>query len=102
MPSPANPFENIESAHLYIRLLRQQVEEVEASVAEDIALLSADGSRRLDALRLVKFKLGALTAQLGASSRTLNDLRALRRLLLGTREDPASDAAASTESELHA
>jgi hypothetical protein len=86
-----NPFDNIESAHLYVRLLRQQVEEVEATVAQDIATVSPDNRRRLDALRLVVFKLGELNKSLGASSRTLNDLRALRRLLVGDSADDAMD-----------
>ncbi len=76
-----NPFDNIESAHMYVRLLRQQVEEVEATVLQDIAAVSPDDQRHLDALRLVVFKLGELNRSLATSSRTLNDLRALRRLL---------------------
>ena len=86
-----NPFDNIESAHMYVRLLREQVEEVEATVTQDIAAVSPGDSRHLDALRLVVFKLGELNKSLGASSRTLNDLRSLRRLLSVDSGDEAKD-----------
>jgi hypothetical protein len=39
--------------------------------------------RRLDALRLVDYKLTQLEHHLMTAGRLLNDLRALRRLLLG-------------------
>jgi hypothetical protein len=77
------PFSSLESAHEYVTLLGQQVREVRASILEDITI--ADG-RRLDALRIVDLKLSQLDQHLAASGRALNDLRALRRLLLGERE----------------
>lgn len=77
------PFSSLESAHEYVTLLGQQVRDVRSSILEDIA--GADG-RRLDALRIVDLKLTQLDHHLTASGRTLNDLRALRRLLLGERE----------------
>lgn len=80
------PFSSLESAHEYVTLLGQQVREVRASILEDITV--ADG-RRLDALRIVDLKLTQLDQHLAASGRALNDLRALRRLLLGEREGVA-------------
>lgn len=80
------PFSSLESAHEYVKLLGQQVREVRSSILEDITL--ADG-RRLDALRIVDLKLTQLDQHLVASGRALNDLRALRRLLLGEREGAA-------------
>jgi hypothetical protein len=81
------PFDSIESAHEYVTLLAGQVEEVTASLAEDIDSATRDGAaRHLDALRLVDFKLRQLSDHLGRSRRILNDLRALRRLLLTDRE----------------
>ena len=77
------PFSSLESAHEYVRLLSEQVREVRTSILEDITV--ADG-RRLDALRIVDLKLSQLDTHLGASRRALNDLRALRRLLMGERE----------------
>lgn len=80
------PFSSLESAHEYVTLLGQQVREVRASILEDLAI--ADG-RRLDALRIVDLKLTQLDQHLVASGRALNDLRVLRRLLLGEREEAA-------------
>ena len=80
------PFSSLESAHEYVTLLGQQVRDVRASILEDITV--ADG-RRLDALRIVDLKLTQLDQHLAASGRALNDLRALRRLLLGEREGVA-------------
>jgi hypothetical protein len=80
------PFSSLESAHEYVTLLGQQVREVRASILDDIGV--ADG-RRLDALRIVDLKLTQLDQHLVASGRALNDLRVLRRLLLGEREEAA-------------
>jgi hypothetical protein len=81
-----SPFSSLESAHEYVTLLGQQVREVRSSILDDITV--ADG-RRLDALRIVDLKLTQLDQHLAASGRALNDLRALRRLLLGEREGVA-------------
>ena len=76
------PFDTLESAHDFVKLLREHAQSVEAEVLEDIGVAVEEGAaRRLDALRLVHYKLKQLSDQLGASSRILNDLRALRRLL---------------------
>jgi hypothetical protein len=75
------PFDSIESAHHYIGLLRDQVVEVEGTIREEIA--AATGGRRVDALRLVDYKLQQLGHHLTVSSRLLNDLRALRKLMVG-------------------
>jgi hypothetical protein len=83
--SVQNPFESVESAQQYIALLIEQVEEVEGGLIEDIAQASPE-SRRTEALHLVEYKLSQLKTHLSASSRMLNDLRALRRLLLNERQ----------------
>jgi hypothetical protein len=90
---PDHPFDNIDSAHQYVKLLAQQIDEVESEIDTDIAEARAEGStRRVDALHLVSHKLKQLKHHLGASSRVLNDLRALRRLLIGEgRADEGSD-----------
>jgi hypothetical protein len=80
-----NPFDSIESAHQYISLLAQTVREVGGSIRTDIAEAAGDGTRRVDALRLVDYKLTQLEAHLVSSGRLLNDLRALRRILLSER-----------------
>jgi hypothetical protein len=86
---PDTPFDGIEGALEYIHLLADAIDEAQVSIRQDMAgLETADGSqRRLQAMRIVDYKLGQLRAHVGASSRILNDLRTLRRLLLGERED---------------
>ena len=52
------PFDTIESAHDFVKLLREHVLSVEAEVLEDISVAVQEGAaRRLDALRLVQYKL---------------------------------------------
>ena len=46
--------------------------------------------RRLEALQLVIFKLNTLDDHMKRSLRVLNDLRSLRRMLLGERQSSAS------------
>jgi hypothetical protein len=84
---PDLPFDTVEGAHEYVRLLAEAITEAEASVQEDIASAREQGaSRRLDALQLVAFKLEKLRTHVTSSRRILNDLRSLRRLLLSERE----------------
>jgi hypothetical protein len=83
-----NPFDSIESAHQYIRLLIEQVDEVEGSLQQDLISLVGN-SRRTEALQLVNYKLDQLKSHLTTSARLLNDLRVLRRLLLGERQRDA-------------
>ena len=79
-------FESIDSSHEYLRLLVQQVSQVIAGIEDDIATAKiARAQRRVDALRLVDFKLHLLNTHLTASRGVLNDLRMLRRLLVGDR-----------------
>lgn len=99
---PENPFANVEAAHEYVALLVEAVGQARAEVAQDLAAAEAhpQDARPLDALRLVAYKLDRLEASLATSRRLLNDLRRLRRLLLGEGEDeptpaPAGPAVAS-------
>jgi hypothetical protein len=80
----STPFDNIEGAHEYVGLLAQAIDEARTAIEEDIAeaLEARDATRRLEALRLVHYKLNQLRDHIGTSSRILNDLRTLRRLLL--------------------
>lgn len=87
------PFDNVETAHEYVGLLVEAVRQARAEVAQDLAA-SGDEARQLEALRLVAYKLERLEAQLASSRRLLNDLRRLRRLLLG---EPETVAAAAVE-----
>ena len=82
---PETPFDSLESAHEYIGLLLETIAEARTELAADGAAAEANPDRRLEALRLVQYKLEKLDAHLQSSSRLLNDLRTLRRLLLEER-----------------
>jgi hypothetical protein len=87
-------FENIESAHAYVGLLRESVDEMMRMIEEEMATpREFTGSRQLDALRLVHYKLHSLGEHLIVSRRLLSDLRMLRRYLLDERgsEDDVSE-----------
>jgi hypothetical protein len=84
MNSRETPFDNIESAHEYVALLAEAIEEAIAEIAEETQAPLAQG-RRLEALQLVAYKLDKLRGHMASSRRLLNDLRSLRRLLLGER-----------------
>lgn len=80
------PFDSIENAHEYIRMLVETIAEARTDIAADLAAASeVKSDRRLEALRLVHYKLEKLEQHLQSSSRTLNDLRSLRRLLFEER-----------------
>jgi hypothetical protein len=77
------PFDSVENAQAYIQLLIETLVEAKKEVAADAAASrSARSERRLQALRLVEYKLHRLEHHLTVSGRMLNDLRRLRRLLL--------------------
>lgn len=84
------PFDSVENAHHYVRLLVETIAEAKGEIATDLAAAEqAKSDRRLEAMRLVQFKLDKLEHHLKTSSRLLNDLRTLRRLLLDERPEPA-------------
>jgi hypothetical protein len=88
------PFANIESAQEYVRLLGETLLEAQADIEKDLELAQRERAmRRQEALYLVHYKLAQLRQHLRATSHILNDLRTLRRLLLGERStnDAASD-----------
>ena len=81
-----SPFETLESAHQFVCLLREAVDDAYGSILDEMALArEASAGRRIDALQLVDHKLNALRQNVLASLILLNDLRSLRRLLLGER-----------------
>jgi hypothetical protein len=82
------PFDTVENAHEYVRLLVEALAEAKSEIAADLdAAVAAKPDRRVEALRLVQFKLDKLEQHLKASSRVLNDLRTLRRLLFEERPE---------------
>ena len=88
---PQTPFDSIENAHQYVRLLVEAITEAKREIGVDLdSLAQPKSDRRVEALRVVQFKLDKLEQHLTASSRLLNDLRTLRRLLLDERAEPAT------------
>ena len=85
---PETPFDSVEGAHEYVRLLLETIEDAKAELAADIAASTAKPDRRLEALHVIRYKLEKLDGHLRSSSRLLNDLRSLRRLLLEERMVP--------------
>jgi hypothetical protein len=96
-----SPFPSLESAQEYINLLGTAVDDAISDIQQDIEAAGTEhAERRLEALHLVTYKLGRLRHQVSATGRLLNDLRTLRRLLLGERSLKAasSDAMRHTRS----
>ncbi len=75
------PFESIEGAQEYLRLLAEEVACVRQEIESDRTEAARLGrTRRLDALELACYKLQRLGHHVDAGKRSLNDLRKLRRL----------------------
>lgn len=89
------PFESIESAREFLKLLADTVIDTKREIEADIhtQAITAD-ARRLEALRLVSYNLDKLEVHLKTSARLLNDLRMLRRILL---EEKSALAATGTD-----
>jgi uncharacterized membrane protein YccC len=97
---PETPFDNVDGAHEYVGLLLASVRQARAEVTQDLEEAQAqDAARRREALQLVAWKLERLETQLRASRHLLNDLRRLRRLLLGDEGAPAARGAADDSDE---
>lgn len=95
VPQIPAPFDNIESAHTYVGLLCEAVDEATEMIQQELSAQSPPpAGRHLDALRLVDYKLHSLREHMLVSRRLLSDLRTLRRYLLGER---FSEQAASPE-----
>lgn len=76
------PFDSIENAQQYIKLLGEAVEQAQCDIDKEIIVATDRMSyRRLQALRMVEYNLDKLKRYLTGSGRALNDLRSLRRLL---------------------
>jgi hypothetical protein len=80
-------FETIDSAHEYVKLLSEVVSDAKKDLEADINREEGSKStRRLDAIRLASYNLDKLQLHMSASSRILNDLRSLQRLLFAERK----------------
>jgi hypothetical protein len=94
------PFDNVEGAHEYVGLLLEALRQARAEVAVDLEKAQAESaSRQVEALQLVAWKLERLDAHLLSSRHLLNDLRRLRRLLLGDDGSTAGRAPADEPDE---
>lgn len=85
---PGNPFDSIESAHHFVRLLAEAVADSKNDINSDVQrelVQAGNSSRRLKALQMAAYTLEKLELHLSRSRRLLNDLRSLRRLLFEER-----------------
>lgn len=97
---PETPFDNVDGAHEYVGLLLETVRQARDEVVHDLEQAQASGAtRQVEALQLVAWKLERLETHLGSSRRLLNDLRRLRRLLLGEESAPPARAAGDEPDE---
>ena len=80
------PFDNIESAEQFVKLLIEAIKESRRDVDAEIARGEANRSgRSMKALQLVSTNLAKLSQHMTTSRRILNHLKTLRRLLLQER-----------------
>ncbi|HJS37017.1 MAG TPA: hypothetical protein VJ789_02680 [Burkholderiales bacterium] len=88
MAGDRTPFDSIEGSLEYLDLLREVIDKTRRDVEGDVAAAAAEegAARRHEALRLVVYKLDRLAFHMDAGHRALNDLRTLKRLLLGGRQ----------------
>jgi len=99
-------FGSIEGAAEYLGLLLESVNEARVDLEAETVLSSAPGmERRREAIQLAVYKLSQLKQHLATSHRLLNDLRTIRRLLFGERQqtapfESAAEAAPVTAAEV--
>jgi hypothetical protein len=95
-------FETLESAHDFTALLAETVAEAKWELESDVQRESAlNVSRRLDALRIALYGLEKLELHVNRSTRILNDLRTLRRLLFAERGRTSATQSATAQHASH-
>src|SRR5688572_3039554 len=96
MAPERTPFDSIEGSLEYIGLLREAIETAKKSLAQESQRAREEAAtRRLEALQLIAYKLDRLAWHVDGSRRLLNDLRMLKRLLLGEGQVDATSKEAS-------
>jgi len=91
IPGIEDAFDTIESAHDFVLLLAETIAEAKRTLELDVQRESTSGvPRRLDTLRLAQCNVAKLEIHVNRTSRILNDLRTLRRLLFEERSTPMS------------
>jgi hypothetical protein len=89
------PFSTIESAHEFLALLGETIDEALNEVREELAACTGgQQQRRTDAWRVVLYTTTKLGSHVATSRRLLNDLRTLRNLMHRNSEGPAASRAA--------
>jgi hypothetical protein len=89
------PFSTIESAHEFLALLGESIEEALNEVREELdACATRQQQRRLDAWQVVFYTTSKLATHVATSRRLLNDLRTLRNLMHRNSEGSAVSRAA--------
>jgi hypothetical protein len=82
--NPQLPFDSIESAQDFVTLFTEVAlatkRDIEAEIQQET---NTNSPRRLHALKIILDKLATLDLHLKRSARIFNDLRSLRRLVLG-------------------
>jgi len=98
---PETPFDNIESAEQFVKLLTEAIEQSKRDVDADI--VRSDGSRsgrNKKALQLISSNLAKLSDHMANSRRILSHLKTLRRLLLQERRPDNTPDARNANREL--
>jgi hypothetical protein len=87
------PFDSIESAHEFLALLGETIDDALEEVQQELtACTMRQQPRQVDAWRLVHFTTTKLGTHVAASRRLLNDLRTLRNLLHRSETRPLTPA----------
>lgn len=87
MDAQRTPFDSIEGSLEYVGMLREAIRKANDQVLKESAIAtSVKAGRRLEALRIVTYKLDRLDEHMKASHTLLNELRTLKRLLVGERQ----------------
>ena len=81
MHTPETPFDSIENAQEYLRLLSEVIAEAKQTVEADFSGRSPVESQLSRALQLICYKLEKLDMHIKMSRRILNDLLMLGRVL---------------------
>ena len=75
---PTKPFDSIESAHEFVALSEESIQEAANDIRDHLRQAeAAHAERRVDTLNLALYKLTQLAAQMHKNRRALNDLRSM-------------------------
>ena len=88
----SRPFDSIESAHEFVALLEESVEDAILEVQDHIQTASDERDQRgTEALTLAIYKMRQLSTHMHKSRRILNDLRTIKRLLFQERAGASAE-----------